>query len=157
MYPCLDWKMLMLVAKLVIISGNCPPLRKSELEYYAMLAKVLVSSVDMTYLQTNVHHYTGNKWVSQFGLVHWLTIIVRSLELLVENCSGLEFCRFRMEEILTSFLLNNKWRWIWSTVSQIDKSWRCCNTPFKDQVENMFLDTWTILTVDSRDVMLIVM
>jgi len=28
------------VAKLVIISGNCPPLRKSELEYYAMLAKV---------------------------------------------------------------------------------------------------------------------
>ena len=100
--------MLMLVAKLVIISGNCPPLRKSELEYYAMLAKVLVSSVDMTYLQTNVHHYTGNKWVSQFGLVRWLTIIVRSLELLVENCSGLEFCRFRMEEILTSFLLNNK-------------------------------------------------
>lgn len=35
-------------AKLVIISGNCPPLRKSELEYYAMLAK------------TNVHHYAGN-------------------------------------------------------------------------------------------------
>jgi ribosomal protein L30E len=29
------------VAKLVIISGNCPPLRKSELEYYAMLAKVI--------------------------------------------------------------------------------------------------------------------
>ena len=29
-----------LIAKLVIISGNCPPLRKSELEYYAMLAKV---------------------------------------------------------------------------------------------------------------------
>lgn len=29
------------IAKLVIISGNCPPLRKSELEYYAMLAKVL--------------------------------------------------------------------------------------------------------------------
>ena len=28
------------IAKLVIISGNCPPLRKSELEYYAMLAKV---------------------------------------------------------------------------------------------------------------------
>lgn len=27
-------------AKLVIIAGNCPPLRKSELEYYSMLAKV---------------------------------------------------------------------------------------------------------------------
>ena len=34
-------------AKLVIIAGNCPPLRKSELEYYAMLAK------------TDVHHFTG--------------------------------------------------------------------------------------------------
>ncbi|GMG98364.1 hypothetical protein Nepgr_000204 [Nepenthes gracilis] len=35
-------------AKLVIISNNCPPLRKSEIEYYAMLAKV------------PVHHYNGN-------------------------------------------------------------------------------------------------
>ena len=34
-------------AKLVLISNNCPPLRKSEIEYYAMLAK------------TGVHHYTG--------------------------------------------------------------------------------------------------
>lgn len=35
-------------AKLVLIAGNCPPLRKSELEYYAMLAK------------TPVHHFHGN-------------------------------------------------------------------------------------------------
>lgn len=35
-------------AKLVIISANCPPLRKSEIEYYAMLSR------------TGVHHYTGN-------------------------------------------------------------------------------------------------
>jgi len=35
-------------AKLVIISSNTPQLRKSEIEYYAMLAK------------TGVHHYTGN-------------------------------------------------------------------------------------------------
>lgn len=35
-------------AKLVIISSNCPPLRKSEIEYYAMLAKC------------QVHHYVGN-------------------------------------------------------------------------------------------------
>lgn len=34
-------------AKLVILSSNTPPLRKSEVEYYAMLAK------------TGVHHYTG--------------------------------------------------------------------------------------------------
>lgn len=35
-------------AKLVIISNNCPPLRRSEIEYYAMLAKA------------GVHHYVGN-------------------------------------------------------------------------------------------------
>nr|ALS04639.1 60S ribosomal protein L30 [Pseudodiaptomus poplesia] len=35
-------------AKLVIIASNTPPLRKSEIEYYAMLAK------------TGVHHYTGD-------------------------------------------------------------------------------------------------
>ena len=34
-------------AKLVLIAGNCPPLRKSELEYYAMLSK------------TTVHHFAG--------------------------------------------------------------------------------------------------
>merc|ERR1711915_271305 len=35
-------------SKLVIIGNNTPPLRKSEIEYYAMLAK------------TGVHHYAGN-------------------------------------------------------------------------------------------------
>ncbi|KAK4536230.1 hypothetical protein CDCA_CDCA07G2255 [Cyanidium caldarium] len=35
-------------AKLVIISNNCPPLRKSALEYYAMLAKSMV------------HHYAAS-------------------------------------------------------------------------------------------------
>jgi large subunit ribosomal protein L30e len=34
-------------AKLVLIAGNTPPLRKSEIEYYAMLSK------------TPVHHFTG--------------------------------------------------------------------------------------------------
>ncbi|KAG6602049.1 60S ribosomal protein L30, partial [Cucurbita argyrosperma subsp. sororia] len=34
--------------KLIILSNNCPPLRKSEIEYYAMLAKV------------GVHHYNGS-------------------------------------------------------------------------------------------------
>ncbi len=32
----------------MIIANNTPPLRKSEVEYYAMLAK------------TNVHHFSGN-------------------------------------------------------------------------------------------------
>merc|ERR1712046_459750 len=35
-------------AKLVLISANCPALRKSEIEYYAMLAK------------TGVHHFAGS-------------------------------------------------------------------------------------------------
>jgi len=34
-------------AKLVLISANTPPLRKSEIEYYAMLSK------------TSVHHFQG--------------------------------------------------------------------------------------------------
>ncbi|XP_060538463.1 large ribosomal subunit protein eL30-like [Pantherophis guttatus] len=35
-------------APLVILANNCPALRKSEIEYCAMLAK------------TGVHHYSGN-------------------------------------------------------------------------------------------------
>merc|ERR1712173_266105 len=35
-------------SKLILICNNCPPLRKSEIEYYAMLAK------------TGVHHFSGN-------------------------------------------------------------------------------------------------
>lgn len=35
-------------AKIVLISANTPPLRKSEVEYYAMLSK------------TAVHHYQGS-------------------------------------------------------------------------------------------------
>lgn len=35
-------------AKMVMIASNTPPLRKSEVEYYAMLAKC------------HVHHYAGN-------------------------------------------------------------------------------------------------
>lgn len=35
-------------SKMVLIASNCPPLRKSEVEYLAMLAK------------TQVHHYVGD-------------------------------------------------------------------------------------------------
>ncbi len=35
-------------SKLVLIGNNCPALRKSEIEYYAMLAKA------------QVHHFDGN-------------------------------------------------------------------------------------------------
>jgi large subunit ribosomal protein L30e len=44
-----NWRLIIsLVAKLVIMSNNTPPLRKSEVEYYSMLAK------------TGVHHFHGN-------------------------------------------------------------------------------------------------
>jgi len=43
---------LLITAKLVIIANNCPPLRKSEIEYYAMLAKV------------TVHHFHGSKFAN---------------------------------------------------------------------------------------------
>ncbi|KAJ1637947.1 component of cytosolic 80S ribosome and 60S large subunit [Pavlovales sp. CCMP2436] len=35
-------------SKLIMISNNCPAIRKSEIEYYAMLAKC------------TVHHYSGS-------------------------------------------------------------------------------------------------
>merc|ERR1712183_1228722 len=35
-------------AKLIILASNCPALRRSEIEYYAMLSK------------TGVHHYDGH-------------------------------------------------------------------------------------------------
>ena len=49
-------------AKLVILSNNCPSVRRSEVEYYAMLSK------------TDVLHYTGSThlhssaWYSFFTL-----------------------------------------------------------------------------------------
>lgn len=48
-FPAAHWyaSAITTTAKLVIISKNCPPLRKSEIEYYAMLAKA------------NVHHFSG--------------------------------------------------------------------------------------------------
>jgi large subunit ribosomal protein L30e len=41
------YRVIVMLMKL-IQAGNTPPLRKSELEYYSMLAK------------TNVHHFSGN-------------------------------------------------------------------------------------------------
>ncbi len=42
------WAVMTCAAKLIIISNNTPPIRKSEIEYYAMLSK------------TGVHHYGGS-------------------------------------------------------------------------------------------------
>jgi len=44
-------------AKLVIIAGNTPPLRKSELEYYSMLSKVMLRRSG-----PNSHLTVANSW-----------------------------------------------------------------------------------------------
>jgi len=51
------------VGKLILISSNCPPLRRSEIEYYAMLAKV------------GVHHYNRSKFFSWTKTIH-LSLLV---------------------------------------------------------------------------------
>ncbi|KKA21793.1 60S ribosomal protein L30 [Rasamsonia emersonii CBS 393.64] len=51
-------------AKLVLIAGNCPPLRKSELEYYAMLAKC------------PVHHFNGNNIYTVLLLLLLYTVYI---------------------------------------------------------------------------------
>uniref|UniRef100_A0A9I9DS44 Ribosomal protein eL8/eL30/eS12/Gadd45 domain-containing protein n=1 Tax=Cucumis melo TaxID=3656 RepID=A0A9I9DS44_CUCME len=51
-HPCSSFNLSISICentgKLIILSNNCPPLRKSEIEYYAMLAKI------------GVHHYNGS-------------------------------------------------------------------------------------------------
>jgi large subunit ribosomal protein L30e len=53
-------------AKLVIIAGNTPPLRKSELEYYSMYVIRFHpfwkchSNVMSRLAKTPVHHFSGN-------------------------------------------------------------------------------------------------
>ncbi|WAR17527.1 RL30-like protein [Mya arenaria] len=56
-------------AKLVIIANNTPPLRKSEIEYYAMLAK------------TGVHHYTGNNIELGTACDYTTNLILRNYEI----------------------------------------------------------------------------
>ncbi len=52
-YICTDFgAVCVAAAKLIIISNNTPPIKKSEIEYYAMLSK------------TGVHHYTGSELLS---------------------------------------------------------------------------------------------
>ena len=74
-------------SKLIIIGSNCPPLRKSEIEYYAMLAK------------TSVHHYSGSEYEHsdfvlkfcfeiQLGYLPF-PISLLSLDFILRRCFGL--------------------------------------------------------------------
>eukprot|EP00406_Dinophysis_acuminata_P012905 CAMPEP_0179239456 /NCGR_PEP_ID=MMETSP0797-20121207/15470_1 /TAXON_ID=47934 /ORGANISM="Dinophysis acuminata, Strain DAEP01" /LENGTH=155 /DNA_ID=CAMNT_0020946779 /DNA_START=242 /DNA_END=710 /DNA_ORIENTATION=+ len=42
-------------SKLVLIANNCPPLRKSEIEYYAMLAKKVSTTSTVTTMSLALH------------------------------------------------------------------------------------------------------
>jgi large subunit ribosomal protein L30e len=51
-------------AKLILIANNCPAIRRTELEYYAMLSK------------SQVHHFDGNnielgkpRWIASCGML----------------------------------------------------------------------------------------
>ncbi|KFZ18087.1 hypothetical protein V502_04301 [Pseudogymnoascus sp. VKM F-4520 (FW-2644)] len=70
-------------AKLVLISGNTPPLRKSELEYYAMLSK------------SPVHHFNGNNLelgtaceALDNGVPNWDIPIQRAVSIVIMSALG---------------------------------------------------------------------
>merc|ERR1711862_495236 len=68
-------------AKLIIIASNCPQLRKSEIEYYAMLAK------------TGVHHYSGNNsnWaprVASISAVACFPSLIQAIRTSSDQCRG---------------------------------------------------------------------
>lgn len=75
-----------IAGKLILISNNCPPLRKSEIEYYAMLAKV------------GVHHFSGSKsfilhtipyhTICSYFLVCWFCLHVFHFEVYSANILG---------------------------------------------------------------------
>ena len=50
-------RLVFVAAKLVFICTNCPPLRKSEVEYYAMLAKTGVKYVHHVAIQYDISIY----------------------------------------------------------------------------------------------------
>jgi hypothetical protein len=67
-------------AKLIIISNNTPPIKKSEIEYYAMLSK------------TGVHHYSGSELPAFWFLPACWCTLQMVLLLCLEECQSC-FCR----------------------------------------------------------------
>ncbi|KAG7568173.1 hypothetical protein ISN45_Aa04g010230, partial [Arabidopsis thaliana x Arabidopsis arenosa] len=63
--------------KIIAISTNCPPLRRLEIQYYVMLAKV------------GVHHYNG-KFSEVPDLSKWFSSYVYESPML-DTSDGLEF------------------------------------------------------------------
>ena len=61
-------------AKLIIISNNTPPIRKSEIEYYAMLSK------------TGVHHYGGSAPLPSHKFPTRSSIVFRATWMRFDGC-----------------------------------------------------------------------
>lgn len=76
-------------AKLIIISNNCPPIRKSEIEYYAMLSK------------TGVHHYTGSAFpFCCYAFICRCGCLLMQCVVCVEGYSSLCMPRFTVQHML---------------------------------------------------------
>jgi large subunit ribosomal protein L30e len=54
-------------AKAILVASNCPPLRRSEIEYFAMLTK------------TTLHHYQGNNKALGVACGKFFTVSVMSV------------------------------------------------------------------------------
>ncbi|WDK20230.1 ribosomal protein L7Ae/L30e/S12e/Gadd45 family protein [Colletotrichum graminicola] len=95
-------------AKLILIAGNTPPLRKSELEYYAMLAK------------TPVHHFSGTN-VSR-SPIDWSKRVPHALLPVLWATGPLvnpaKKSRFRLRRVNNCLLIErNRLRWVLPAVS----------------------------------------
>ncbi|XP_058079951.1 large ribosomal subunit protein eL30-like [Magnolia sinica] len=84
------------IGKLIIIANNCSPLRKSEIEYYAMLAKV------------GVHHFNGNNVdlgtaCGKYFRVCCLSIIDPGDSDIIKSLPGEQSFRERERERISNF------------------------------------------------------
>lgn len=106
-----DWYLMsphvFITAKLVIISNNCPPLRKSEIEYYAMLAKV------------TVHHFHGSKLTPMLFDISWPLQRFKQWGMLG---SKYVIKLYRRNAMLIIFMRFFKWNW-----NKVHSSIFCCH------------------------------
>ncbi|KAF3518510.1 hypothetical protein DY000_02062972 [Brassica cretica] len=84
--------------KVILISSNCPPLRRSEIEDYAMLAKV------------GVHHYNGNNVdlgtaCGKYFCVSFLSIVNPAFNIAQEESRAYDVaaCRIRGDRAEVNF------------------------------------------------------
>lgn len=121
-------------AKLVIIAGNTPPLRKSELEYYSMLSKVMLHfsgpeppESRSSFVQTNVHHFAGNNVSHSLPFVldpsYHINPTTRHLSIGLAQRRGLAMRLWRVHDVLTS---SHRLSWALRAENSTDvPPWQC--------------------------------